>query len=490
MKIPLLLAALVLPVPLMAAPAKPNVIIILTDDLGYGDISCNGAKGAATPNVDKLASEGINFTDAHASSSTCTPSRFSIMTGKYPFRQKGTGVLPGDAEMIVKPGTTTLPSIFKQAGYATGAVGKWHLGLGDGKIDWNGEIKPSPNDIGFDESFIMAATGDRVPTVYIRNHRVENLDPADPIFVSYTAQYPSEPDGKRDRASLKMDWSNGHNMAIVNGIGRIGFMKGGVKARWNDENMSQDFTREAVGFIERHKDQPFFLYFATHNIHVPRVPNPMFVGKSTMGPRGDSIVEMDWQVGQVMATLDKLGLAQNTIVIFSSDNGPVLDDGYKDQAVEKLGSHKPAGPFSGGKYQLLEGGTRVPFVVRWKGHVKPGSSAAMINQVDFASSFAALTGTKLAADAVPDSFNVMPALLGETPKGRDTLIEHSINRTAIREGDWKLMEAGGPKQPVELFNLKDDIAEKKNLAAEKPEIVERLGKQLKEVHSVARTRPD
>ena len=474
----------------IAAPAKPNVVLILADDLGYGDISYNGAKGAVTPNIDKLASEGINFTDAHSSSSTCTPSRFALITGKYPFRQKGTGILPGDAEMIVKPGTTTLPSIFKQAGYATGAVGKWHLGLGDGKIDWNGEIKPSPNDIGFDESFIMAATGDRVPTVYIRNHRVENLDPADPIFVSYTAQYPSEPDGKRDRASLKMDWSNGHNMAIVNGIGRIGFMKGGVKARWNDENMSQDFTREAVGFIERHKDQPFFLYFATHNIHVPRVPNPMFVGKSTMGPRGDSIVEMDWQVGQVMATLDKLGLAQNTIVIFSSDNGPVLDDGYKDQAVEKLGSHKPAGPFSGGKYQLLEGGTRVPFVVRWKGHVKPGSSAAMINQVDFASSFAALTGTKLAADAVPDSFNVMPALLGETPKGRDTLIEHSINRTAIREGDWKLMEAGGPKQPVELFNLKDDIAEKKNLAAEKPEIVERLGKQLKEVHSVARTRPD
>ena len=474
----------------IAAPAKPNVVLILADDLGYGDISYNGAKGAVTPNIDKLASEGINFTDAHSSSSTCTPSRFALITGKYPFRQKGTGILPGDAEMIVKPGTTTLPSIFKQAGYATGAVGKWHLGLGDGRIDWNGEIKPSPNDIGFDESFIMAATGDRVPTVYIRNHRVENLDPADPISVSYTTQYPSEPDGKRDRASLKMDWSAGHNMAIVNGIGRIGFMKGGVAARWKDENMSQDFTREALGFIDHHKDQPFFLYFAIHNIHVPRVPNPMFVGKSTMGARGDSIIEADWQVGQVMAELDKLGIAENTLVIFSSDNGPVLDDGYKDGAVEKLGGHKPAGPFSGGKTSLLEGGNREPTIVRWKGHVKPGTSDALFGQFDLAASFASMLGVKLSDDALPDSLNVMPALLGESKTARHWIVEHNQynDRLAYREGDWKLMEAA-PKQPVQLFNLKDDIGEKHNFAAERPEVVETLMKKLEAIRQAEHTRP-
>ncbi|QUE53320.1 sulfatase-like hydrolase/transferase [Luteolibacter ambystomatis] len=472
------------------ASTKPNVIFIYADDLGYGDIGCNGAKGVATPNVDKLASEGINFTDGHAASSTCTPSRYSIMTGQYAFRQKGTGILPGDAEMIIKPGSTTLPSIFKQAGYTTGAVGKWHLGLGSGKVDWNGEIKPSPNDIGFDESFIMAATGDRVPTVYIRNHRVENLDPVDPIEVDYKKPFPGLPDGKKDRATLKMDWSAGHNMAVINGIGRIGYMKGGTKALWKDDQMSQDFTREALGFIEKHKDQPFFLYFATHNIHVPRVPNAMFLDKSTMGLRGASIAEFDWQVGQVMQTLDKLGLAENTMVILSSDNGPVIDDGYKDEAKEKLGDHKPAGPYNGGKYSLFEGGTRVPFIVRWKGKVKPGTSSAIVNQMDFAASFAALTGVKLAADAVPDSLNVMPALLGESKTGREWLVEDSLpgNRLAYREGDWKLLLAGG-RFPLQLFNLKDDLAEKKDLTAEHPEVVERLTKRLEEIRKSERTRP-
>lgn len=473
-----------------AAPAKPNVVIIYTDDLGYGDIGCNGAKGVTTPHIDKLAAEGINFSDAHCSSATCTPSRFAILSGEYPFRQKGTGVLPGDAELIIKPGSTTLPSIFKQAGYATGAVGKWHLGLGDGNIDWNGEIKPSPNEIGFDESFIMAATGDRVPTVFIRNHRVENLDPADPIEVSYKHQYPGEPDGKRDRASLRMDWSLGHNMAIVNGVGRIGFMKGGKSARWVDEEMSITFAREAVSFIERHKDQPFFLYYATHDIHVPRVPNPMFVGKSSMGPRGDAIVETDWQVGQIMTTLEKLGLDERTLVVFSSDNGPVLDDGYKDEAVAKLGDHKPSGPFSGGKYSSLEGGTRVPTIVRWKGKVKPGTSAAVINQVDFAASFADFTGVKLDDDAVVDSFNIMPALLGQSPEGRDWLVEHSQfgNRLCYREGDWKLIEAV-KGQPLRLYNLKDDIAEKKDLSKANPEMVERFSRRLEEIRNASRTRP-
>ncbi|MGC4016347.1 MAG: arylsulfatase [Luteolibacter sp.] len=467
-----------------AAPSKPNVIFIYADDLGFGDIGCNGAKGVATPNVDKLASEGMNFTDGHSVSSTCTPSRYALMTGQYPHRQKGTGILPGDAEMIIKPGSSTLPSIFKQAGYTTGAVGKWHLGLGSGKVDWNGEIKPSPNDIGFDESFIMAATGDRVPTVYIRNHRVENLDPADPIEVDYKKPFPGLPDGKKDPSLMQPGTPSGHDMAIINGIGRMGYMKGGTKALWKDDQMSQDFTREALGFIERNKDKPFFLYFATHNIHVPRVPNAMFLGKSTMGVRGDSIAEFDWQVGQVMQTLDKLGLAENTLVIVSSDNGPVVIDAYQDGAQEKLGDHKPAGPYSGGKYKLLEGGTRVPFIVWWKGRVKPGTSSAIVSQIDLPASFASLTGVKLPEGAVPDSLNLMPALLGESKTGREWLVEDSLpgNRLGYREGDWKLMEAAG-KLPLQLFNLRDDLAEKKNLSAEHPEIVERLAKRLEEIRS-------
>lgn len=474
-----------------AAPLRPNVVVIYADDLGYGDVGCNGAKSISTPNVDRLAAEGINFSDAHSASSTCTPSRFSLMTGRYPFRQKGTGILPGDAKLIIEPGSTTLPSIFKKAGYATGIVGKWHLGLGSGNIDWNSTIKPGPNDLGFDESFIMAATGDRVPTVFLRNQRVENLDPSDPIEINYKTPFPGMPNGKNDRASLVMDWSIGHNMAIVNGIGRIGYMKGGKSALWKDDEMSQTFTREALGFIERNKDKPFFLYFSTHNVHVPRVPNAMFRGKSAMGHRGDSILEFDWQVGQVAQLLEKLGLAENTLVIVSSDNGPVLDDGYKDEAVEKAGEHKPSGPYRGGKCELFEGGTRVPLITRWKNRIKPGTSNAVINQMDFAASFASLLSVNLSENDVPDSFNVMSALLGESTSARPWLVTDSLpgNRISYREGEWKYLEAAG-KQPAQLFNLRDDIGELHNLAEQHPELVERLSKRLTEVRETERTRPE
>ena len=495
MKFPLIVLLGFMCFPVLGEERKPNIVILYGDDVGYGDLGYNGARGVTTPNIDRLAGQSLKFTSAYCASSTCTPSRFSLLTGNYPFRQAGTGVLPGDASLIIRPGTVTLPSILKQAGYVTGVVGKWHLGLGDGAIDWNAEIKPSPNEIGFDQSFIMAATGDRVPTVFIRDHKVVNLDPADPIEVSYQKPFAGEPDGKEDRAKLTMDWSQGHNMAVVNGIGRIGYMKGGNKARWNDETMAADFTKEATGFIERNKEKPFFLFFATHDIHVPRVPNPMFKGKSTMGLRGDAIVQFDWQVGQVMETLDRLGLSENTLVILSSDNGPVLDDGYKDEAVEKLGDHKPAGPYRGGKYSLFEGGTRVPTLLRWSGKVKPGSSDAMVSQVDFAASFAAMTGVRLGDKDALDSFNVLPALLGESKTGRTQLIEHSQmggGRLAIREGDWKFIESGkggGKAAKASLFNLTKDLAETTDVAEANPEIVARLSKELEAVRSAERTRP-
>lgn len=484
---PSLLLTLLLAGIAAAAPRKPNIVLIYADDIGYGDVSCNGATGVTTPNVDRLAKEGLNFNSGYSASSTCTPSRYSMLTGEYAFRRKGTGILPGDAKMILEPGRATLPSVLKSTGYRTGVVGKWHLGLGAGDLDWNRKIQPGPNEIGFDESFIMAATGDRVPCVYVKNGHVVNLDPADPIEVSYKTPFPGEPDGIRDRATLKMDWSLGHNAAVVNQVGRIGYMKGGKKALWNDETMSDTFAAEAVSFIERSKEQPFFLYFATHSIHVPRIPNPRFKGRTAMGPRGDAIVEFDWQVGQVLDALDRLGLTENTLVILSSDNGPVLDDGYKDDAVEKLGAHRPAGPFRGGKYSTYEGGSRLPFLVRWPARVKAGgSSSAILSQVDLPATLAKLAGVAFPKEQAPDSQDLLPALLGESPKGRESVILHAID-VAVRAGDWKLIPPASGKRAKpqkaghQLYDLAKDPGETKNLAAEHPEKVAELSKLLPEV---------
>jgi len=498
------MAGLVSAAPLYALEPtkKPNILLIYADDLGYGDVGCNGAIAVKTPNVDRLANEGLRFTSGYCTSSTCTPSRYSLLTGEYAFRKQGTGVLPGDAALIVPTDRATLPSILKKSGYTTGIVGKWHLGLGAGRelIDWNAEIKPGPREVGFDYSFIMAATGDRVPCVFIENQRIVGLDPTDPIQVSYGKPIPGEPTGISERDHLKVDWSHGHNMAVVNGIGRIGFMKGGKAALWKDEDMADTFTRKGVEFIEHNKDKPFFLYFATHDIHVPRVPNARFVGKTTMGPRGDVIVQFDACVGELLATLDRLKLTRNTLVILSSDNGPVLDDGYKDGAVEKLGAHKPAGPFRGGKYTIWEGGTRMPFVVRWPGRVKPGVSDAVVSQVDFCASFAAMTGQQLGSNDAPDSFNVLPALLGESPTGREHVLEYS-GRVAIRQGRWKFIPglegAGGEKAGVKrgskgedaLYDLAQDPAESNDVAGQHPELVEKLSRELARLREQRRSRP-
>ena len=485
---------------LAAAPAHhlPNIILILGDDIGYGDLSCNGATAVKTPNVDRVATEGLRFTSAYASSATCTPSRYSLLTGEYAFRKRGTGVLPGDAALIIEPGRATLPSLLKRAGYSTAVVGKWHLGLGDARgADWNGKIKPGPLEVGFDYCFIMAATGDRVPCVYIENHRVVGLLSEDPIFINYKEAFPGEPTGVEDRAKLKLDWSEGHNQAVINGIGRIGYSKGGKAALWKDEDMADQFTRHALAFIERVRDKPFFLYFATHDIHVPRVPNPRFAGKTSMGARGDAIVEFDACVGEILNTLDKLNLTENTMVILSSDNGPVLDDGYKDLANEKLGNHKPAGPFRAGKYSLFEGGTRMPFLVRWPGRVKPGVSDALISQVDLAASLAALTGQKPDPVTMPDSVNVLPALLGQSKTGRAWVVEHA-NRLAVREGAWKFIPPGrvldrlGPweqvtaPEPGFLFNLANDPGETTDVAASHPEKVQELGELLVKIRNTGR----
>ncbi|HVK04291.1 MAG TPA: arylsulfatase, partial [Armatimonadaceae bacterium] len=432
-----------------AAVQRPNIVLIYADDLGYGDVSCYGARAVRTPNVDRLAKEGLRFTNGYAPSATCTPSRYAMLTGEYAFRKPGTGVLPGDAALIIEPGRTTLATTLRDAGYATGVVGKWHIGLGSGEIDWNRPIAPGPREVGFDYSFIMAATGDRVPTVYVENHRVVGLDPKDPITVRYgDAPFPGEPTGKQNPGLLKVKPSHGHDQAVVNGISRIGHMKGGKAARWVDEDIADTLTKRATDFIERQggasrggsPSKPFFLYFSLHDIHVPRAPHPRFVGRTGMGPRGDAIAQMDWCVGEVLGALDRKGLTARTLVLFTSDNGPVVDDGYRDQAVAKLGDHKPAGPLRGGKYSLFEGGTRVPLIVRWPGTVNPGVSHELVSQVDFPASLAALAGPdRLRPSDSPDSFDLLPALLGRSgAKGREYVVEHVGPRAAaLRQGDWK-----------------------------------------------------
>ena len=373
---------------------KPNIVVIYTDDLGFGDISANGATRINTPNIDRIANQGLRFTRAYATSATCTPSRFSFLTGKYAWRKTGTGIAPGDAALLIPTDIETLPGMLQKAGYQTAVIGKWHLGLGpEGGPDWNADIKPGPLEIGFNYCFIMPATADRVPCVYMENHRIVDLDPADPIIVSYKEKVGSDPTGKENPELLKMKYSHGHDATIINGVSRIGWMSGGNKARWIDEDMADVFTSRAVNFITKNKNKPFFLYFATHDIHVPRVPNSRFAGKSGMGPRGDAILQLDWTVGQVLKRLDSLKIADNTLLVFSSDNGAVIDDGYHDQAVELLGAHMPSGASRGGKYSAFEGGTRVPLIVRWPGNVKAGAvSDALFSQVDFYASLAALSG--------------------------------------------------------------------------------------------------
>lgn len=477
---------------------NPNIVLIYADDLGYADVSCYGAKRVTTPNVDRLASKGVRFTNAHAGSATCTPSRYSLLTGEYAWRRDDTSIARGDAAAIIKPGRVTMPSVLQKAGYTTGVVGKWHLGLGpEGGPDWNNEIASSPLDIGFDYSFLIPATGDRVPCVFIENRRVVGLDPSDPIKVSFDEPILDEPTGKDHPELLKMHPSHGHDMTIVNGVSRIGYMSGGKSARWVDEDMADVITDKAKSFMETNKDNPFFLYFSTHDIHVPRLPNKRFMGKTGMGYRGDAIVQFDWCVGEILDTLDRLGLTDNTLVILTSDNGPVVDDGYEDQSVELLGDHKPAGPLRGGKYSAFDAGTRIPFIVSWQGKVTPGMSDALFSQIDLFASLAAFAGQEIPQGGCPDGMNKLNTLLGKSDKDREYVIEHSANGTlSIIKDDWKYIEpSDGPKMNTnvnielgndpapQLYNLSEDLGERNNVAEKYPDKVKELSNLLEEVRN-------
>jgi arylsulfatase A-like enzyme len=470
----------------------PNVIFIYADDLGYGDLECYGAKNVKTPNVDRLASQGVRFNHAHATAATSTPSRYSMLTGEYAWRHPNTDIAAGNAGMIIRPERFTMADMFKSAGYATAAFGKWHLGLGDkdGEQDWNAPLPVGLGDLGFDYSYIMAATADRVPCVFLENGKIANYDPSAPIEVSYIKPFEGEPLGKDHPELLyNLKASHGHNMAIVNGIGRIGYMKGGGKALWKDENIADSITSHAVRYIREHKDAPFFMYFATNDVHVPRFPNQRFRGKSGMGLRGDAIVQFDWSVGQILDTLDKLGLTENTLVVLSSDNGPVVDDGYQDQAVELLNGHSPAGALRGNKYSAFEGGTRIPAIVRWPKEIRtPQVSDALVSQIDWLASFASLVGARLPIGAAPDSENHMDTWLGKNNVDRTCVIEQAANHTlSVRTKEWKYIEpSDGPKlikttnvetgyNPLpQLYNVLQDVHEENNVAVQHPDMVYKL----------------
>ena len=450
----------------------PNIVLIVADDLGYGDLSCYGADAIQTPGMDRIANEGIRFTQGFCTAATSTPSRYSVMTGRYPWTNPDAKILPGNAKLIIDTEAITLPKVMKQAGYITGSVGKWHIGLGDGNVDWNKRVYPGASEIGYDHSFIQAATNDRVPCVFLENNKVIGLEAEDPLYVDYRKNFPGEPTGKDNPELLRMHPSVGHAGSIVNGVPRIGFQKGGKAAQWRDEDMAQLFLQKAKQFVVDNKERPFFLYYGLHQPHVPRVPNERFIGKSGMGPRGDVILEADWCVDEFLKELDRLGLAENTIVILTSDNGPVLDDGYKDQAVELVGKHRPAGPLRGWKTTMYDGGVRVPFMLRWPAMVKPGVSDVFVCQMDLLASFAGLLGQTY-PDKL-DSRNTLKAFLGKSKKGREELVIEGMFNYAYRKGDWALIPPYRKQTEYQLYNLKEDIGQKHNLADKYPKKVKEL----------------
>ena len=334
-----------------------------------------------------------------------------------------------------------------------------------------------------------------MPCVYVENGRVVGLDPDDPIEVNYRHKVGDWPTGAENPELVELRPSQGHNNTIINGIPRIGWMTGGRAALWRDEDIADTIAKKAIQFITSHRDEPFFLYMGTNDVHVPRVPHPRFAGKSGLGSRGDVILQLDWTIGEVMRTLDSLGIADNTLLIFTSDNGPVIDDGYADEAFEQLNGHTPMGIYRGGKYSLYEAGTRIPMLVRWPARVAAGEQPALFSQIDVYRSLAALCGAELPEGAAPDSRDRLPELLGERQQDREYIVQQNLDNTlALLSGSWKYLEPSdgpaieywtrielGNAPEAQLYDLKTDPCERHDVAAEHPEIVERLTAKLETV---------
>lgn len=479
-------------------PTKPNIVIILADDIGYGDFGCYGSKKIHTPNIDRLASEGMRFTDAYAGAATCTPTRFSLLTGKHAWRQPGTGILAGDSPLCIPEGTSSIAQLMKKAGYTTAAIGKWHLGMGrEGKTDYNSTIDAGPNTIGFDYSFLIPATGDRVPCVYVEDHKVVNFDPKDPIQIDFRKNTFNSPTAKTHpeliRPSHRDPVQEIRRGTIVNGICRIGFMAGGRTALWQDDSIADTITNKAVHFIKDNKDKPFFLYFSTHDVHAPIAPNPRFLGTSGFGRRGDTIHQFDWCVGEITKTLKEVGVADNTLIIVTSDNGGC--GVYAGQ--EKIYGQKINGPLKGYKVTPFEGGIREPFVARWPGVIPAGSvSEQIVGLVDCYATAADIVDVPLQDADAPDSISMLPVFKNPKQQVREQIITQSYVASnpdcskQIRVGDWKLLVPGkrSKNQTLHLYNLKDDLGETNNLAEKNPAKVKELKARIDKAIEDGRTR--
>ena len=424
----------------MQAQDKPNVVYILVDDLGYGDVGCYGATKVKTPNIDKLASDGKIFTDAHSASAVCTPSRYALLTGQYPVRAnngKGLwGPSPVTSELLINPEQFTLADVFKKSGYATAALGKWHLGFGEGENTWDKPLRPGPNDLGFGYYYGIPVVNSAPPYVYVENDRVVGEDPNDPLVYvgrgkekEVTPITPIPPEASQRTANM---------------------FKGAVKAHelYNDYTVGTVLAGKAVDWITEkttnEKQNPFFLYLATTHIHHPFTPGKNFQGKSDAELYGDFIQELDWMVGQVISTLEKQGVAENTLVILTSDNGAMLNLGGRNAV---RAGHKINGDLLGFKFGVWEGGHRVPFIAKWPGKIEAGTvSDQLICNVDMLATFMEVTGQDPNSLKNLDSKNILPALLGN-PKMpiRDELVlaAHRSTHLSLRKGKWMYIPAKG-----------------------------------------------
>jgi arylsulfatase A-like enzyme len=480
--------------------ALPNVLLINVDDLGYGDVGAYGATLVKTPNIDKLASEGVRFTDFHTASAVCSPSRYALITGTYPARVDFYGAMFLREPLRVDTAKMTIAKVMKKAGYATAAIGKWHLGFGnDRPVDWNKPLKPGPLELGFDYYFGVPVLNSHPPFVYVENHHVVDYDPDDPLVYGQHAE---------------TRWFQ-EKFGLVD--------IGGAKAahfRFDDRMVGTTLMNKTIEYIKTPREVPFFLYLATTNIHHPFTPAPRFIGTSEAGRYGDFIHELDWMVGEILKALDEEGLADNTMVIFTSDNGGMLNQGGQDAYVA---GHHMNGELFGFKFDAWEGGHRVPFIVRWPGKTPEGKvSEVLASNVDLLATMAALVNQEEMASEAKDSRNMLPAILGKKEPVREQLIiaPNSKRHLSIRKGPWMYIPAqggggfwspnvgdhtfGGPAAiewagqensdivdgkiredapPAQLYNLEKDPTQNRNVYREHPEIVQELHQLLEETIS-------
>ncbi len=439
---------------------RPNIVYILADDLGWGDLRCyNANSGVPTPNADRLASQAMRFTDMHSPSSVCTPTRYGIMTGRYCWRSRlKNGVLNGYSPNLIEEGRLTVPELLKSRGYYTAGLGKWHLGLGtQEKTDFAQPLRPGPVTHGFDYYYGIPASLDMDPYVYFENDR--------------TVEQPT---------------GNTPGMKEPRGVY---WRPGGIAPSFSIPGVLPTLTERAIGVLQdraKKPNDPFFLYLALTAPHTPWVPEDKFRGKSTAGLYGDFVAAVDDTLGRVMKALDDNGLAENTLVIFTSDNG--ADWKVEDKAQYP---HRANANWRGEKADIWDGGHRIPFLARWPGQVHPGSVSGQLGCLtDLMATVAAITGYNLPASAGEDSFNLLPVLQGKTKKPvRDSIVHHSIDGVfSIRQGDWKLelgLGSGGFTKPAkiepepggplgQLYNLAQDPREQNNLWQQRPEVVKRL----------------